>query len=335
MVVAPGEHADLEVAREMPRVEAADHARADHADPLDRHEGNANRLGSGGARGRSLAALGRALRRDVDRARLRGAAEPGRRDRRVRHRLLRIPASARSSRAIGREWGGELCPFVLAGLLAPGGSQLLFVLAVREAGPARASVIAGAAPLVAVTIAVIALGEPVRAPLLVGAVLIVAGGLALIAERERPESFRAIGLAFSFGCTDLLRDPGQRRPPARLGHRRRASARRGDDDPLRCGGDPRLRRRHAPGPARRPTSDARPRPSSLPGPALGRVVRVPLRGLLPRAGERSSARWSRPSRSSASCSPCCSCDAPSWSGATSLLGALLVVAGGALIGAFR
>ena len=55
---------------------------------------------------------------------------------------------------VGREWGGELWPFVLAGLLAPGGAQLLFVLGVREAGPARASVIAGAAPLIAVTIAV-------------------------------------------------------------------------------------------------------------------------------------------------------------------------------------
>jgi drug/metabolite transporter (DMT)-like permease len=103
--------------------------------------------------------------------------------------------------AAGREWGGSLWPFVLAGLLAPGGSQLLFVLAVREAGPARASVIAGAAPLVAVSIAIIALGETVRAPLLGGAVLIVAGGLALIAERERPDSFRAVGLVFSFGCT--------------------------------------------------------------------------------------------------------------------------------------
>lgn len=103
--------------------------------------------------------------------------------------------------AVGREWGGDLVPFVLAGLIAPGGSQLLFVLAVREAGPARASVIAGAAPLVAVTIAIIALDEPVRAPLLAGAVLIVVGGLALVAERVRPDSFRAIGLVFSFGCT--------------------------------------------------------------------------------------------------------------------------------------
>jgi drug/metabolite transporter (DMT)-like permease len=102
--------------------------------------------------------------------------------------------------AAGREWGGDLAPFALAGLLAPGGSQLLFVLAVREAGPSRASVITGAAPLVAVTVAVIALDEPVRAPLIVGALLIVVGGLALVAERERPDSFRAIGLLFAFGC---------------------------------------------------------------------------------------------------------------------------------------
>jgi drug/metabolite transporter (DMT)-like permease len=103
--------------------------------------------------------------------------------------------------AAGGEWGGELWPFMLAGLLAPGGSQLLFVLAVREAGPSRASVIAGAAPLVAVTGAILTLGEPVRPALLVGAVLIVGGGLALVAERVRPDSFRPIGLVFSFGCT--------------------------------------------------------------------------------------------------------------------------------------
>ena len=103
--------------------------------------------------------------------------------------------------AVGREWGGDLGPFLLAGLLAPGGSQLLFVLAVRESGPARASVIAGAAPLVAVTIALIALDEPLSAPLIAGALLIVVGGLALAAERVRPDTFRAIGLVFALGCT--------------------------------------------------------------------------------------------------------------------------------------
>jgi drug/metabolite transporter (DMT)-like permease len=96
---------------------------------------------------------------------------------------------------VGREWGGELWPYTLAGLLAPGGAQLMFVLAVREAGPA------GAAPLIAVTIAVTALGEPATLPLLAGAVLVVAGGIALVAERDRPEHFRAIGLVYSFVCT--------------------------------------------------------------------------------------------------------------------------------------
>jgi drug/metabolite transporter (DMT)-like permease len=105
---------------------------------------------------------------------------------------------------VGREWGGELWPYLLAGLLAPGGAQLLFVLGVREAGPARASVVAGAAPLVAVTIAILALGEPASAPLLIGAVAIVGGGLALVAERTRPEHFRAIGLVYAFGCTILF-----------------------------------------------------------------------------------------------------------------------------------
>jgi bacterial/archaeal transporter family protein len=105
---------------------------------------------------------------------------------------------------IGREWGGELWPYALAGLLAPGGAQLFFVLAVREAGPARSSVIAGAAPLVAVTIAILALGEPAKLPLIAGAVLIVAGGLALIAERERPEHFRMIGLVYAFCCVVLF-----------------------------------------------------------------------------------------------------------------------------------
>ncbi|MDX6580380.1 MAG: hypothetical protein QOJ47_1929, partial [Gaiellales bacterium] len=44
-------------------------------------------------------------------------------------------------------------PFLLAGLLAPGCSQILFTLAVREAGASRTSVMVGGAPLVAVAIA--------------------------------------------------------------------------------------------------------------------------------------------------------------------------------------
>jgi drug/metabolite transporter (DMT)-like permease len=92
-------------------------------------------------------------------------------------------------------------PYLLAGFLAPGGSQILFTLGVRDAGPSRASVAVGTAPLVSVAIALAVLGEPVRAPLLVGAVLIVGGGIALVGERGRPEHVRTIGLAYAGLCT--------------------------------------------------------------------------------------------------------------------------------------
>src|SRR5207244_6062861 len=95
----------------------------------------------------------------------------------------------------------SLWPFALAGLIAPGSSQILFTLAVREAGPSRASVVVGAAPLVAVTIALLFLHEPLRLPLALGALLIVGGGLALATERTRPEHVRTIGLVYAIATT--------------------------------------------------------------------------------------------------------------------------------------
>jgi drug/metabolite transporter (DMT)-like permease len=62
----------------------------------------------------------------------------------------------------------------------------------------------GAAPLVAVAIALVVLGEPARVPLLVGAGLIVAGGVALASERVRPEDFRRLGLLFAVAATVLF-----------------------------------------------------------------------------------------------------------------------------------
>jgi drug/metabolite transporter (DMT)-like permease len=98
----------------------------------------------------------------------------------------------------------ELALFLLAGVLAPGGSQLLFTMAVRDAGASRASVVVGTAPLVAVAIALLVLQEPLRLPLVLGAILIVAGGVALVLERGRPEHLKAVGLAFAFACTALF-----------------------------------------------------------------------------------------------------------------------------------
>jgi drug/metabolite transporter (DMT)-like permease len=95
-------------------------------------------------------------------------------------------------------------PFLLAGLLAPGGSQILFTLAVREVGASRTSVMVGGAPLVAVAIALVFLNEPLRVPLIVGAVGIVAGGALLAAERDRPGHLRRIGLLFAAGAAVLF-----------------------------------------------------------------------------------------------------------------------------------
>jgi drug/metabolite transporter (DMT)-like permease len=98
----------------------------------------------------------------------------------------------------------DIWPFLIAGTIAPGLSQVFFVRAVRGAGAARTSVLMGTAPLVAVAIALVFLREPVRAPLLVGAGLIVAGGMALARERVRPADFRRLGVLFALTATVLF-----------------------------------------------------------------------------------------------------------------------------------
>jgi drug/metabolite transporter (DMT)-like permease len=97
------------------------------------------------------------------------------------------------------DWSGQVWPYLLAGLLAPGASQILYVAAVRDAGPSRTALVVGAAPLVSVTIALAAFGEPVSGVLIAGALLIVLGGVALTREPVRPDAFRSIGLVLAFG----------------------------------------------------------------------------------------------------------------------------------------
>ena len=92
-------------------------------------------------------------------------------------------------------------PFLLAGVLGPGGSQLLFTLAVRDAGPSRTSVTVGTAPLFSVAIALAVLGEPAKAGVLAGAVLIVVGGILLVREPGRPEHVKWVGLGFAAAAT--------------------------------------------------------------------------------------------------------------------------------------
>jgi drug/metabolite transporter (DMT)-like permease len=94
---------------------------------------------------------------------------------------------------------GELWPFVVLGVFVPGLSQLVVVHAVQAAGASRAGILFGMAPLFSAAIAIVAFDEPLRWPLVAGTLLVVAGGVALVWEGERPSDYRAYGAALAVG----------------------------------------------------------------------------------------------------------------------------------------
>lgn len=98
----------------------------------------------------------------------------------------------------------DLWPYLVVGLIAPGASQLILVLAVRDAGPSRAAILIGTAPLISVAIALTVLDEPFEPWLIAGTVLVVAGGALLARERARPEHFRALGAVLALLCALLF-----------------------------------------------------------------------------------------------------------------------------------
>ncbi len=82
----------------------------------------------------------------------------------------------------------RIWPFLVAGLVAPGLARLFFFMGIDRIGVARAFSLMAGAPLFAVVIAIVFLGERPGPLLLVGAVAIVAGGVLLArrAHDERP-----------------------------------------------------------------------------------------------------------------------------------------------------
>jgi drug/metabolite transporter (DMT)-like permease len=105
---------------------------------------------------------------------------------------------------------GDLWPFLVLGIFVPGLSQLLVVHAVRAAGASRAGILFGMAPVFSAIIAIAAFSEPLRWPLVTGTLLVVAGGVALVWEGERPADYRAygaalaVGVAVAFGLRDNI-----------------------------------------------------------------------------------------------------------------------------------
>jgi drug/metabolite transporter (DMT)-like permease len=113
--------------------------------------------------------------------------------------LMSIPSLVRDSVHLADLW-----PFAVAGALVPGLSQILFIIAVRDAGPSRAAILIGTAPLMSVAIALALLGEPFRPLLAAGTGLVVAGGVALGRERARPENFRLLGAVLALVCAAIF-----------------------------------------------------------------------------------------------------------------------------------
>ena len=200
-------------------------------------------------------------------------------------------------------------------------------LAIREAGPSRASATVGMAPLFAVTFALVLLGEPLVAGIALGAVLIVGGGVVLASERGAARARKTIGLVFALAgaVAFALRDTFVRWLVSEAT----------DVAPVLAASGPRCDRtvvslafvagdgsRHPPAASR----------SSRPGSSASRTCRSTRRSSA--AGSASSRRSSRPSRSGASGSRGWSCGSRSAS-APARGRRLLVVAGGILIGLYR
>ena len=98
----------------------------------------------------------------------------------------------------------DVLVFAAIGAAVPGFSQIVFVQAVRLAGAARTAVLIGVAPLLSFVLAAVFLGESVSAGLIAGAALIVAAGASLSFERVRPEGFRALGALLAIVCAALF-----------------------------------------------------------------------------------------------------------------------------------
>jgi drug/metabolite transporter (DMT)-like permease len=95
-------------------------------------------------------------------------------------------------------------PFLAAGIVAPGLSQLLFTHAVARIGASRTTILVGLSPVLSAALAIALLGEPFRVSLVVGTVLVVCGGMLLAWERGRLADFLTLGVALGAAAAALL-----------------------------------------------------------------------------------------------------------------------------------
>jgi drug/metabolite transporter (DMT)-like permease len=98
----------------------------------------------------------------------------------------------------------DVLVFAAIGAGVPGLSQIAFVQAIRHAGAARAAVLIGVAPMLSFVLAAVFLGEGINAGLVTGAALIVIAGASLSFERTKPPGYRTIGAVLAVLCAGLF-----------------------------------------------------------------------------------------------------------------------------------
>ena len=103
----------------------------------------------------------------------------------------------------GLTWHG-VWPFLAAGLVAPGLSQVLFVRAIQAVGASRTAILVGVSPLLSALFAISLLGEPVRTGLVLGTVAIVGGAVALVSTRSAAARLTAAGAAAGILAASLI-----------------------------------------------------------------------------------------------------------------------------------
>src|ERR687884_1573573 len=103
----------------------------------------------------------------------------------------------------GLTWHG-VWPFLVAGLVAPGLSQVLFVRAIAAIGASRTAILIGVSPLLSALFAITMLGEPLRAGLVLGTIAVVGGGLALVTSRSAAARLTALGAGAGIAAAALI-----------------------------------------------------------------------------------------------------------------------------------
>jgi drug/metabolite transporter (DMT)-like permease len=103
----------------------------------------------------------------------------------------------------GKVHAAELWPFALLGVFVPGVSSIVMSHAIRLAGPSRAFVVIGVAPLLSVLLALLLLDEPFVPELALGTVLVVAAGV-LLAGEARPQHVRLLGGVLALTCATMF-----------------------------------------------------------------------------------------------------------------------------------